>query len=351
MTRREPRFDERGGEGELCVLESFRGIRPTTNPYIVQLWEALRAEPGVRVSSLDWRTALFGRYDVFHVHWPETLMQANSWQGRVVRRLLTTLFCLRLFIRRIPVVRTWHNLERPSGLGWYDRRLLDAFDRLTRVRIRLNPLSPVPPDAPAVTILHGDYRDWFDAGLVREPVPGRIGYVGLIRRYKGVEELLEAFAETSDPALSLHVAGSPSSEELIRAVRDAEERDPRITSRLEFLDDPAFVEAVTSSELVVLPYRHMHNSGTALAALSLGRPVLVPDNEVNRLLADEVGAAWVQLFTAPLGADDLSAAHRAVAGRPASSPPDLSRRTWTRAGADHAEAFRLALRGPGSEAS
>src|SRR3712207_8608213 len=38
----------------------------------------------------------------------------------------------------------------------------------------------------------------------------------------------------------------------------------------------------------------------ALLALSLGRAVLVPDNDVTRDLAAEVGERWVRRFSAPL---------------------------------------------------
>ncbi len=65
---------------------------------------------------------------------------------------------------------------------------------------------------------------------------------------------------------------------------------------------------------MVLPYREMHNSGAALTALSLNRPVLVPDNEVNRELAEEVGPGWVFRYDGELTGRhllDALAAHRA----------------------------------------
>lgn len=330
----------------VCVMESFPAIRPTTNPYITQLWAALQDEPRLDPQFFSWRRALLGRYDVFHVHWPEQLMGGWTLKGRTARRLMTALFCLRMWVTRTPVVRTWHNLERPADLAWVDRRLLDALDHLTRMRIRLNPVSPMPDDADFVTILHGDYRDWFAPHPHQEARPGRLGYVGLIRRYKGVEELLEAFAQLDRPDASLHVAGSPSSEELAAAVLSATQVDPRVTARLEYLEDADLAHEVTASALVVLPYRFMHNSGAVLAALSLDRPVLVPDNEVNRELGEEIGREWVLRFAPPLTVDHLAQALDQVAQAPAAgTSPDLSRRSWTRAGAEHADAFIAARKG------
>lgn len=329
----------------LRVLESVRALKPTTNPYIVQLVRALEAEPGLEVLTFSWRTALVGHYDVFHVHWPEQLMGGHTVRGRVARRLLTTLFVLRLWVTRTALVRTRHNLERPSGLGWYDHRLLDALDRLTSLVIRLNESTEVE-DRPCATVLHGDYQDWFAPHPPHAAVPGRFGYVGLIRRYKGLEDLVAAFAGLTEREVSLHVAGSPSSEELAQVVRDAAGSDDRVTARLEFLDDAAFVEAITTAQLVVLPYRHMHNSGAVLAALSLHRPVLVPDNEVNRALAHEVGPGWVHTFSGTLGPDDLRAGLVAVGSGERRDTPDLARRAWSAAGAQHREAFARAARRP-----
>ena len=62
---------------------------------------------------------------------------------------------------------------------------------------------------------------------------------------------------------------------------------------------------VSESELVVLPYHQMHNSGSVLAALSLDRSVLVPDSEFNRSLAEEVGPGWVVTYDGDLTAESI----------------------------------------------
>lgn len=326
----------------LRVLESFKDIRSTTNPYVAQLAASLEARRDIELMKFSWPTALMGRYDVFHVHWPEIMFDGHKRTGQVLRRVLTTLLLLRLVLTRTPVVRTVHNLERPSDRGRLDHLLLDGFDYLTRVRIRLNDYTPMPADAPFVTIRHGHYCDWYAPHPTETVRPGRIVYAGLIRRYKGVEQLLGAFSKIADSTLSLHIAGKPSSPALTLAVQMAAEADARISHELRFLGDAEFVATVTGSELVVLPYHRMHNSGAALAALSLGRPVLVPDNDVNRALSEEVGRGWVFTFTGELAPQDLQ---RAIAQLRASDnrPPDLSARDWASVGERHERSFRLAV--------
>jgi len=322
----------------VTVLESFREPKETTNPYITQLYRALRRSSDAEVEAFDYRTALLGRYDVVHVHWPELLVGGHKGVGRFARRVLTALTIARWQLRSTPVVRTLHNLERPQGISRIDHRILDRIDAMTRLDIHLNDHTPARPGIASATIRHGHYRDWYERFPVAEPVAGRILYVGLIRRYKGVEDLVDAFVGSDRAELTLHVAGKASSDELIETLHERARGDARVTIDSRFLSDAEMVDAITSSELVVLPYRHMHNSGTALAVLSLDRAVLLPDNEVNRGLADEVGPGWVHLYSGTVSTDDI---HRAwEAARARTGRPDLSAREWDEAAAAHLAAFQ-----------
>lgn len=333
--------EEQPGE-PVTVLESFREPGPQTNPYITMLAAALRQTPGLTVQTFTWRTALFGQYDVFHVHWPEILVTRPGLWRRQVHRLFFTMLLTRLRLRRIAVVRTQHNLAPHDDSGSVADRLLHRLDDLTTLRILINPTTPQQGD-PSSLILHGHYRAWYQRWPAREPVPGRLAYFGLIRPYKGVEQLLEAFGQLPhDTQLSLTVSGRCDDAALADRLRRLAAAHPAITLELGFVSDEDLVSQVTSAQLVVLPYRSMHNSGGALAALSLDRPVLVPDTPASEALADEVGDAWVQRFTGTLTGDDLVSALQKVDHL--TGEPDLSGRDWQSAGAAHRSAFGRAVR-------
>lgn len=326
------------------VMQSFSAPRPTTNPYIVMLDRALAAEPGIEHLRFSWRHALTGRVDVIHLHWPEVHLEGDAAWKRLVRRMLMRALIVRVKLSRIAVVRTVHNIELPTGISPATRRLLVALDRLTVHRIVLNETTDLPAGQAATLIPHGHYKDWF-AGFGRAArVPGRIGYFGLIRRYKGVETLLDAFETLAEdhPTGTLRIGGRPSSAELGTLVEAAAARDERITATLRFLDDAELVDLATSSQLVVLPYRFMHNSGSVLAALSLDRPVLVPRTATNEALDHEVGEGWVHMFSGDLTAADLADALAATEDPPAASP-NLDARDWARTGEAHAAVYRAAL--------
>jgi beta-1,4-mannosyltransferase len=171
-----------------------------------------------------------------------------------------------------------------------------------------------------------------------------LAFVGRVRPYKGVEHLIEVFSQIDDRALSLYVAGLPSTAEIADAVTRLVAADPRVELSLDYVDDAALVRAVTNAQLVVLPYRHMHNSGAVLAALSLDRPVLVPENDINHSLADEVGHPWVHMFDGDLRAEHVERALASLEEAPPAGGPDLSNREWGDVGRAHLLAFRQALR-------
>jgi glycosyltransferase involved in cell wall biosynthesis len=328
----------------LTVLLSAPRPQRTTNPYVVMLAECLEAEPEVDLRYFSWGEALRGSYDVFHAHWPENLASGRTPLRRVAREGLTALFLLRMQVRHVGIVRTMHNIELPQGLTPVQRLLLERFDAMTDVRIRINETTEAPDGQTWVTILHGHYRDWY-ASYERDPqVPGRVTYFGSIRRYKSIDRLLDAFESTraTRPDLSLSLSGKPSDDELRASVDQACADDPRITAHLDYIDDAELVRQVSAAAIAVLPYRHMHNSGGVLAALSLDRPVLVPANEANDRLAAEVGEQWVQRFGDELTGDDLVRALDAVTTLPAGAQPDLGRRHWASAARDHVAAYRKA---------
>jgi glycosyltransferase involved in cell wall biosynthesis len=309
------------------------------------LAESLEAEPGVSVLNFSFRAALVGKYDVYHSHWPEILVSGHGPLKKVARQLLALTFLARLAISRTPIVRTIHNVERPDGIGRRESALLDLIDRMTAVRIRLNPTTEVASGQAFETIPHGHYRSWFAPYDKREGIRGQLGYFGLIRRYKGVETLVRAFRQTEGGGgdLTLRLGGKPSTPELEAVITGLTDGDDRVSTSLHFLPDSELVDIVTSSEVIVLPYRFMHNSGGALTALSLDRPILVPDNPVNRLLADEVGDGWVYRYSGELTPDILRDTVTAVRADGRSDQPNLSAREWSDAAQRHVAAYRRAI--------
>jgi beta-1,4-mannosyltransferase len=327
-------------DARLSVLESFPIPRATTNPYLIQLANSIASEPDMELATFSWKTALFGYYDVFHLHWPEVLVRGTSPLKSFVRRALTRVLLGRLKTANIPLVRTIHNIETHEAASRAESRLLARIDRAATARILLTSRTPVDPGGLTFVIPHGHYRGWFADQTIPDAVPGRLVYAGLIRPYKGVLELIATFIQVTDPALTLVVAGKISPPQLKEQLIALASTDSRVTLVPRFLSDTEIAEIVGSSSLVVLPYREMHNSGAALLALSLDRPVLVPRNNVTADLSEEVGPGWVTTINGKLSPETLGSALSATKplGR-----PNLTAREWGGVGKAHHRVFAAAI--------
>lgn len=326
----------------ITVLEVTTPPDGTTR-YIDQI--VTTAHPALTFRYFSWKRALTSRYDVLHVHWPENLVRHRSRLRKFALPLLLIVLITTLRLRGIPIVRTLHNInphERGTGL---ERFALKTLDRATTVFVTINPVTR-PPHGIEVSIPHGHYRTRFTNHVKNPVAPRTIAYAGLIRPYKGVERLIEAFARLPDGLVDqLRIVGNPTPN--LRAhITDRCSRDSRITARLEFVSDAELVLELSKAELICLPYDEMHNSGMALVGLSLDRPILVPDTDTTRALSEEVGAGWIYRFRSPFDADQLEAALRAARADSAirSVRPTLEDRDWELVSERYEQAFRLAIR-------
>jgi len=109
--------------------------------------------------------------------------------------------------------------------------------------------------------------------------PRHILFFGKILDYKGVEDLLSAFADVpAGTAATLTVAGQcedPAMRERLRALARAS--GERVTLRLERVAEQDVAPLLESADVIVLPYRKVTTSGSAMLALAYGRPLILPD--------------------------------------------------------------------------
>ena len=273
------------------------------------------------MSGFSWRTALFGRYDVLHVHWPELLMRGVDRPRTWARHVLCTLLLARLRLRRTAVVRTVHNVEPHETGSRFERALLAWFDRSTTHWITLTSSTALPAGRTSTVIPHGHYREWFAEYQVPATVPDRLLFFGLVRSYKGVLSLVETSRDWPEPRATLHVLGRPHPPSYGAEVEACAAPDDRVRLVLEHVDDATLAEEIGQAELVVLPYREMRNSGALLLALSLGRPVLAPVTPTTAEIADEVGPGWVISDDPPLTAGVLATALGEVRSNARASVP------------------------------
>ena len=135
-----------------------------------------------------------------------------------------------------------------------------------------------PPRASAV-IPHGPFE--VERAPQERPVdaPLALLFFGSVEPYKGVEDLLAALPD--DVPLRLTVAGKCSDSELrARLIQLAKQHGERVSLRLERIPDDEVPELLGAHDVLVLPFRRVTTSGSALLGVGAGMPVVVPDEEV-----------------------------------------------------------------------
>jgi glycosyltransferase involved in cell wall biosynthesis len=225
--------------------------------------------------------------DVVHVHWPHGAYLHNPWRAFFV---VFHLWMYRWL--RDNVVWTVHELEfyetrHPRLDRWVVRSLL----RLSRALIAHSEHS--------VEVLRSRYCYRRDIRLLRHPsyvgcYPNEVDketaraalgipsdaavylFLGYIKPYKGVEELIEAFGGIEDPNSRLIIAGMPMDDAVGRRIAALAREDARIMAHTDFLPDERLQYFLNAADVLAFPFRKMHTSGSVLLGLSYGRPVIVP---------------------------------------------------------------------------
>jgi beta-1,4-mannosyltransferase len=287
------------------------------NPYNALLYAALEQ---VDVKVLEWTGSLsdLKQVDVLHVHWPESPLNLPD-----PTRINLVLEAVRLArAQNVRVVWTAHNLQAHAGMHPKLERefwtifcaLLDGVIGLSNhTRTALLEKHSSLEYVPITVIPHGHYRDFYPNTVSRDqartllnlpPEVPVLAFVGQLRAYKGIPELLEAFAKLEGDARLL-IAGKPVPPEDAPQLETLAARDARVHLELGFVPDDRLQGFLNAADLIVLPYRQILNSGSALLALSFDRPVLAPAIGSLPELAQKMGDGWLQLFLGDLEASDL----------------------------------------------
>jgi glycosyltransferase involved in cell wall biosynthesis len=190
-----------------------------------------------------------------------------------------------------PLVLTAHDIlprEPRAGQLAAQRRLYSAFDAIVvhteHGRVRLTGELGVPRERVHV-IPHGALEYLRPGGGPVAPVPPELRagaqpaeqlaptvlFFGLLRPYKGLDVLIEAWRGIED--VSLWIAGMPRMD--TSELRAAAPASVRFLER--FVSDAELRSLLDAADLVVLPYREIDQSGVLFTALAAGKPLLLSD--------------------------------------------------------------------------
>ena len=303
------------------------------NPYHTELEKALRSL-GIKVLCPHDLKALCRDYrggvekvDLVHIH----ALPQFGWSSIALRGYIG--FCLRLVWLRImgvKLVLTMHNLENHESRNrWIENLVVRCFapqiggiivhgksaKQLVEARWRRrkgNLIHIIP---------HGHYIGSYKNEISGEAARMHFGFnasnlvflfLGQIRPYKGVVELVNAFRPRTEQNVRLIIAGKSINQEIYQEVAHSIDGDDRIRFLPGHVPDDDIQLYMNACDVVVLPYRRILTSGAAVLAMSFGKPCIAPRAGCVTDMLDEKGTIF---FDPTLSGDLERALQKAIDSR------------------------------------
>jgi beta-1,4-mannosyltransferase len=269
--------------------------------------------------------AVTQKLDILHIHWPESVFWKSGRIKGTWLALSALLGLLLLRLNRVKLVWCIHNLEphesggRTFKLFWnfYIRvltSLLHGFVTLSPSTVQLaRDAFPSLTKKPGTFIWHHNYpieatrfnpESWRARHDI-EPNSVVFAFIGQIRPYKGIEELLDCFSRITATSIRLVIAGSPFDENIRQFLESAASADRRVLLKLGRLSDDELTATVLAANAIVLPFRKTFHSGTIVYALSCDRPVITPVTAYATDLRNQIGSEWIEVYEGALTTNHL----------------------------------------------
>lgn len=261
------------------------------NPYQAMLYAsidaAFSARPGTIADALD----VLGRADwpqrtIFHLHWEDAIYRHLPSPDAALQECQRFLDGIEQFIHDGGLfVWTIHNRAPHDGRYLELHEELCAKLAMLAQQIHVHSYAAgaelardrrLDPSKLAV-ISHGNYAPIFPRRRISKHASRngrRFLLFGRLGHYKGSEELVRAFVALRDSRAELLIAGKQIDPIDLSAVPPSVAA--RITTENRFLDQAEIPDLLARTDFMVAPYVASLTSGTALLAMSLGRPVIAP---------------------------------------------------------------------------
>lgn len=296
------------------------------NPYQKLLINGLRSN-GVEADLDDFhrrwprllRTVLkHGSCDIVHLHWIDSYISwITSSKGTLKQNIKILLCFIDLLLVKIigkKIIWTVHNIYgHDAGNISLELKLRKLIFRMAGAVIAHSESGKKDIIAEyGITnegsiekihvVEHGDYCGYYPNTVKKNEARYRLGiggdgkvflFLGAIRPYKGIEDLVDAFKECNFSGKSkLLIVGKPGNTEIDGKINRLIEGIDNIEFHPKFIDDDEIQLYMNAADVCVFPFKKILTSGSVILAMSFGKAIIVPKQGCLMDLVDEKGAIF-----------------------------------------------------------
>lgn len=288
----------------------FLPLWTSDNPYQKLLIEQLE-KLGVEMGEENTRTiSLLGQQkpDILHLHWLHPYFQGSN-QFYSLFKVVKFIGKLALFrLAGIKIVWTAHNLKNHESLNPLSDKLCTALvaklchaiiAHCESAKDEVISTFYLKNKDKIFVIPHGNYVNFYQNSISRAEARRQLHilestllllFLGGIRPYKGVIELIESFKHLRQDGLQLLIAGRPLNNEFGELVQQKIAGQDNIKLIADFIPETQVQVYMNACDVVVFPYRDILTSGAVVLAMSFGRACIAPRKSCMGEVLDRSGA-------------------------------------------------------------
>ena len=267
------------------------------NPYLDLLEQSLRSH-NVTVHKItgrgpyrNWLDNNRSSLDILHFHWLSYL-----WEDAALKEAILKCFRFALVLRHakkldFKLVWTLHDIHPPIPRfefieRWLRKSMLHYADAvITHCLFEQTVLvNEFGYKGRVYTCPHGNYIGFYQDDLERDearrilsinPQGKVLVHIGMLKTYKGIVSLIDAFRKIDRKDYMLLIAGDGDAE-FVESLFNQAKGDKRIRIKVGWIDNDQIQLYLRAADAAVFPFQRITTSGSVMLALSFGLPVIVP---------------------------------------------------------------------------
>ncbi|MBD2435660.1 glycosyltransferase family 4 protein [Nostoc sp. FACHB-110] len=287
------------------------------NPYITQLIDNLETVgielnlPSDSSSQSFFIPLLFSqeKVDFIHLHWLHPFFQKNNSLINTIKLVIIVLQLVLLKLSNIKIVWTVHNLKNHEKANLiFERTLSIVVAELADAIITHCEIAKaeavkhflIRNQAKVFVVPNGNYIGFYENTIDKSTARERLGlkptsvvftFLGEIRLYKGIFELIDTFHQLPEENIELVIAGRVhnNSQEMTDRLREIIGDDHRIKFSPGFVPNDEIQLYMNACDTVIVPYRDILTSSSVLLAMSFARACIAPRRGCIGEIIDDVG--------------------------------------------------------------